>query len=208
MSDEATQHAGNGRADALEVFIRTPRLEDRAEFLAIRARDRAWLMPWEPLPAKPGVDLFTPGEFEKYVADSTSERRVRFFICVRESGSANAHDEHGVIAGQASLSEIIRGPLQQAFLGYWVAQPFAGRGVMSRGLRLVLAEAFGTLGLHRVEANIQPHNARSIALVRRLGFRLEGYSPQYLQIQGAWADHERWALRADEFEAAAGSSRA
>jgi ribosomal-protein-alanine N-acetyltransferase len=79
---------------------------------------------------------------------------------------------------------------------------------MARGLRLVLAQAFGTLGLHRVEANIQPHNARSIALVRRLGFRLEGYSPQYLQIQGAWADHERWALRADEFEAAAGSSRA
>jgi len=186
----------------LDVFIRPPRLEDRDEFLGIRHRDRDWLMPWEPLSATPGVDLFTPGEFEKFVADSATDRRRRFFICVRHPsvGGGLASNAVGQIAGQASLSEIIRGPLQQAFLGYWIARPFAGLGVMSRGLRLVLAEAFGTLGLHRVEANIQPHNVPSIVLVKRLGFRREGYSPRYLRIQGQWSDHERWAMLRDDFD--------
>ncbi len=101
--------------------------------------------------------------------------------------------------GQASLSEIIRGPLQQAFLGYWIGRPFVRQGYMGEALPLVLRVAFGELKLHRVEANIQPGNAASIALARRVGFRMEGYSPRYLQIRGAWADHERWAMLSEEF---------
>ena len=71
---------------------------------------------------------------------------------------------------------------------------------MKRGLRLALREAFGPLGLHRVEANIQPANLASIALVRSLGFRKEGFSPNYLKIDGEWRDHERWAILREEFE--------
>jgi ribosomal-protein-alanine N-acetyltransferase len=70
---------------------------------------------------------------------------------------------------------------------------------MSAGLALVLRQAFRQLGLHRVEANIQPDNARSIALVRRLGFRREGFSPRYLKLGGRWRDHERWALLREEW---------
>ena len=70
---------------------------------------------------------------------------------------------------------------------------------MEAGLRAMLREAFGRLGLHRLEANIQPDNARSIALVGRLGFRLEGLSPGYLKIRGDWRDHERWALTREEY---------
>jgi ribosomal-protein-alanine N-acetyltransferase len=69
---------------------------------------------------------------------------------------------------------------------------------MAEGLRLVLDDAFGRLGLHRLEANIQPDNVPSIRLVRRLGFRREGYSPRYLKIRGRWRDHERWAILEDE----------
>jgi len=75
--------------------------------------------------------------------------------------------------------------------------PFAGEGYMSEGLRLVARHAFGKLGLHRLEANIQPGNRASIRLVRGGGFRREGFSPRYLKIFGRWRDHERWALTAD-----------
>jgi ribosomal-protein-alanine N-acetyltransferase len=69
---------------------------------------------------------------------------------------------------------------------------------MTEGMRLVIGRAFGTLRLHRLEANIQPANAASIALVRRLGFRKEGLSRRYLKIGGRWRDHERWAILAEE----------
>lgn len=62
---------------------------------------------------------------------------------------------------------------------------------MTQGIRLVMHHAFGPLGLHRVEANIQPANVASIALVKRLGFGREGVSPRYLKIGGRWRDHER-----------------
>jgi ribosomal-protein-alanine N-acetyltransferase len=71
---------------------------------------------------------------------------------------------------------------------------------MTDGMRLVTRYAFDEMKLHRVEANIQPDNIASIALVRKCGFRLEGFSPRYLQVFGEWRDHERWALLADEME--------
>jgi [ribosomal protein S5]-alanine N-acetyltransferase len=72
--------------------------------------------------------------------------------------------------------------------------------LMTEALSLAIGQAFGDLGLHRLEANIQPGNAASLALARRLGFRREGFSPRYLCIAGRWRDHERWALLSDEWE--------
>jgi ribosomal-protein-alanine N-acetyltransferase len=107
-------------------------------------------------------------------------------------------EAEGALAGVFNLGEIVRGGFQSAYLGYYAYPGGAGRGVMTVGMGLVLGVAFGTLGLHRVEANIQPGNARSIALAKRAGFRLEGFSPRYLFIDGAWRDHERWAKLADD----------
>lgn len=100
----------------------------------------------------------------------------------------------GAIAGVVNLNEIVRGALQSAYLGYYAFEPFSGQGYMRAGLTAVIREAFRELGLHRVEANIQPDNAASIGLVHSLGFRKEGFSPRYLKIAGRWRDHERWAL--------------
>jgi ribosomal-protein-alanine N-acetyltransferase len=115
-----------------------------------------------------------------------SERHEPLFVC-------RGHD--GAIVGFFNLSEIIRGGLQSAFLGYGAVAAYADQGYMSEGIQLVLARGFDDLGLHRIEANIQPGNQRSIALVRGAGFVREGFSERYLLIDGRWRDHERWAIR-------------
>lgn len=105
----------------------------------------------------------------------------------------------GAVVGLFNLSQIALGNFCSAYLGFYASQAQAGRGLMAEALGLVLAHAFGPLGLHRVEANIQPGNRRSVALVRRAGFRQEGFSPRYLKIAGEWRDHERWAMLAEDF---------
>lgn len=115
--------------------------------------------------------------------------------------------EHGALAGIFNFSQIFMGHFCSAYLGYFAFAPYAGRGLMRDGLELVLQVAFEHLGLHRVEANIQPDNHASIALVRRAGFQKEGYSPGYLYIAGAWRDHERWAMRREVWSALRGPAR-
>lgn len=99
----------------------------------------------------------------------------------------------GQLAGAINLTHVILGALCSGYLGYYAFSGFEGRGLMTQGLDAVVRHAFKVLGLHRVEANIQPGNQASIALARRCGFQLEGYSPKYLKIAGRWRDHERWA---------------
>jgi ribosomal-protein-alanine N-acetyltransferase len=107
--------------------------------------------------------------------------------------------EDRALVGYFNISNIIRGALQGAFLGYGAVAEHAGRGYMTEALMLVLEHAFERLDLHRLEANIQPANARSLALVHRCGFQREGFSPRYLRIDGRWRDHERWAIRSEQW---------
>ena len=105
----------------------------------------------------------------------------------------------GRIIGVVNLNEIVRGAFQNAYLGYYGMGETQGRGLMSEAVGIALTHAFTRLGLHRVEANIQPENVRSIALAKRLGFRHEGRSRNYLQIGGLWRDHDRFAILCDEW---------
>jgi len=107
--------------------------------------------------------------------------------------------DSGELAGVINVSEIVRGVFQSGYLGYYAFIPHAGQGHMTEGLALALRWVFGEMRLHRVEANIQPGNDASLALVRRLGFRREGLSPRYLKITGRWRDHERWAITAEDW---------
>ena len=167
------------------VFVRTPRLEDCDEWLALnRASEklyRGWTAPMTRL-----------DQFATYVHRCTDADYAGFFVCRREDGA---------IVGSANLSQIFRGNFRSCYLGYQGGAPHTGRGYMTEGVGLVLRHAFGPLKLHRVEANIQPENAPSIALVKRLGFTLEGRSRRYLKIGGRWRDHERWAMLEEDWRA-------
>jgi [ribosomal protein S5]-alanine N-acetyltransferase len=102
------------------------------------------------------------------------------------------------LAGYAEITNVVRGVFLSAYLGYYAFSGHECQGFMTDGLQQVARYGFTKLGLHRLEANIQPENLASIALVRACGFRKEGYSPRYLKIRGRWRDHERWALLADQ----------
>jgi ribosomal-protein-alanine N-acetyltransferase len=163
------------------VFIRAPAAGDRDEFLALVESSRAFLRPWVDPP-------HTRAAFGAYLRRTRRPTERGFFVCRRRDGA---------IAGVINVSQIFLGNFRNAYLGYYAGARFAGEGYMSEGLRLVVRHAFGALGLHRLEANIQPGNRASIRLVRRRGFRREGFSPRYLKIFGRWRDHERWAITAD-----------
>ena len=165
-------------ARAVEVTLEKPGPRHADAFLAAVRRSR-------PLHRGLVTPPATHEEYSRYLKSLRGPRRAGFLV-VPEGSSG--------IAGVINISEIVRGAFQSAYLGYYAFVPYAGSGLLFRGLRLALEHCFGELKLHRLEANIQPENLRSIALVRSLGFRLEGYSPRYLKICGKWRDHERWAL--------------
>jgi ribosomal-protein-alanine N-acetyltransferase len=108
---------------------------------------------------------------------------------------------HKSLIGVINLNEPVLGLFKSAYLSYYVDMAFSRNGYMTEGLALVLNYVFNEQMFHRLEANIQPENLASINLVKRLGFRYEGFSPKYLYINDIWCDHERWAILADEWKA-------
>jgi ribosomal-protein-alanine N-acetyltransferase len=87
-----------------------------------------------------------------------------------------------------------------AYLGYYLFTGFEGRGLMTEALTVVMGFCFSEIGLHRLEANIQPQNEASKRLVEECGFINEGYSRKYLKIGDEWRDHERWAIIAEDWD--------
>jgi ribosomal-protein-alanine N-acetyltransferase len=160
------------------VILRAPGARDREAFLSATRASRALHRPWVAPPT-------TPEAFQAYLQRNARDDFEALLACERESG---------LITGAFNLSQIFRGGFQNAYLGYWAVSGFEGRGLMTEALQLVLAYTFRTLKLHRLEANIQPDNVASRALVSRAGFRMEGFSPRYLKVAGRWRDHERWAI--------------
>jgi [ribosomal protein S5]-alanine N-acetyltransferase len=164
------------------VHLERPNLRREADYLAAVHRSRALHRPFVTCAA-------TAREYRDYLRRTRRKNQESFFVVTAR----------GELAGVINLNEIVRYAFQSAYLGYYAFAPHAGKGLMRAGFELVLAHAFGDLGLHRVEANIQPANKRSIAFVRSLGFRHEGLARRYLKIGGRWCDHEHWALLKEEW---------
>jgi ribosomal-protein-alanine N-acetyltransferase len=166
------------------VSIRAPVAADLAELVELVRASRALHRPW----VRPPQD--STG-FRAYLERITRDTHRGYLVCLRDGGA---------IAGVVNVSEIVHSAFESAYLGYYAHTAWAGRGCMREGLALVIGHAFRRLGLHRLEANVQPGNAASLALVRSLGFRKEGVSPRYLKVGGRWRDHERWAILAEEWK--------
>ena len=104
----------------------------------------------------------------------------------------------GRFAGQVTIGGIQRFPVHSGWVGYWVGSPYTGHRVATVAVALAVAHAFGPGRLHRVDATVSPYNLASQKVLRHLGFRQEGLLKNYLDINGAWRDHQLWALTADE----------
>lgn len=155
-------------------------LDDEADFLAAAQASRAlhgiWVSP-----------ALTRVAFRA---------RVRRLAGPEHLGFTVRRADTGALVGCIELTNIVLGVFRSGCLGYYAFAGHERQGLMTAGLRRLARHAFTQLRLHRLEANIQPGNAASIALARACGFQLEGYSPRYLKLRGRWRDHERWALLA------------
>lgn len=160
------------------VCIRPVAKRDRKEFLALMQKSRHLHEPWISPP-------LTESSFHSYLKRTEQHDHDGQLICLRSNKA---------IVGAININNIVRGSFLSASLGYYVGAPYAGCGYMHEGMELVKAYAFNTLGLHRLEANIQPENCRSIDLVRSCGFFNEGVSKSYLFVADSWREHQRWSV--------------
>ena len=164
------------------VHLRHPRIDDRDAFRSAGARSRRLHRPWVSPPADDQA-------FAAMVDTADRPDQQRFLVC---------RNADGAIVGVTNLSQIFHGPFRNAYVGYYAFVPHEGQGLLREGVQLTVRHAFGALKLHRVQANVQPGNDRSISLLRSLGFTEEGYARRYLKINGAWRDHLMFARLADD----------
>lgn len=168
------------------VWLRAPEVGDYEEWADLRGRSRAFLKPWEP--TWPADDLTRPS-FRRRLRRYAEERRLdqshSFFIFRNETCE---------LIGGVTLSQVRRGVSQSGTIGYWMGEPYHGRGHMTAAVRALIPHAFGALRLRRLEAACIPTNAPSVRLLEKVGFSREGYAREYLCIDGVWQDHLLFAL--------------
>lgn len=173
------------------VCLRAPRASDAPRIVEIRARSSEFLRPWVPVPGPDEFDVtLARARIQRDRRDIRADRHYRFCMTLGEAGP---------VIGRVALSQVFRGIFQNAYLGYWIDVEHHGRGLTTEGVRLALDVAFREIGLHRVQAAIMPHNAASLCVARKCGFRQEGRAERYLQIAGQWQDHLLFAVTAEDW---------
>lgn len=168
-------------AKDFRIYIQAPTAKDEKAFLQAMQDSTGLHHPWVSAPKN-------HTGWKRYLNRLKRDTEAGFIIKRR------ADD---VICGVVNLNIITYEALCSAYTSYFGVAGLAGKGYMKEGLTLMIRYAFNELGLHRLEANIQPDNQASIALAKSVGFEYEGFSPRYLRIHDQWCDHERWALLSD-----------
>ncbi|OBU87937.1 GNAT family N-acetyltransferase [Chromobacterium subtsugae] len=184
----------------VQPILDTPRLrllpahpDKAAAVLDYQLRNRAHLEPWNPTA---GPLFYTESHWAMQLRQAARNweegASARFLLATQ------AEPER--IIGTVSFSNIVRGVFQACHLGYGIDCAREGQGLMREALQSAIAFAFDELKLHRIQANYQPHNVRSAALLQRLGFAVEGQARDYLFLDGAWRDHVLTALTNPHFD--------
>ncbi len=174
------------------LVLRTLGEADYAAWHEVRTRCRDWLVPWEPRPKGAPPQAEDRGSFVARCNIRERERQLG-------TGYGFGIFLGGRFAGEVTLSSIQRGPFQSASIGYWIDRELAGNGYVPEAVVITLQFAFDTLGLHRVEISIIPRNRASRRVVEKLGIRMEGIAERYLEIDGQWEDHIRYAITSEEW---------
>ncbi|HBZ78918.1 MULTISPECIES: GNAT family N-acetyltransferase [Brevibacillus] len=172
------------------VYLRPLGMDDAAELLELRLRNHAFLQPFEPIRSSSFLTL--TGQQEQIAQaekDFAAGTGYAFGVFLRETDD---------MIGRVALSNVVRGAWQNATIGYFMDQSCNQKGYTTAAVRLALAFAFQEAGLHRVQAAVMPRNTASIRVLEKNGFRKEGLSLHYLQINGVWEDHLIFALTAED----------
>jgi ribosomal-protein-alanine N-acetyltransferase len=191
QTDNSSQAVKQTVIQGKQVFLRCPVRHDLSAVVKLNRESRALHRGL----VSPPKDT---EQFKNFLERCSKDDCVCFLVC---------RNEDQQIVGFINLSQIFHGGFRSAYLGYYVGSPHANQGYMTEALQLALRYAFKDLKLHRLEANIQPGNLASIAMVKRAGFVREGFSRRYLKICGRWRDHERWAIIAEDWQANRKASR-
>lgn len=187
-----TAEGPGGELAGRRVVLRAMRTEDFASWREVRSRCREWLVRWEPRPAG-----------APYPAEDRASFVARCAMRGREAQLGTGYG-YGIFvgdrfAGEVNLSSVQRGAFQSGYVGYWIDQALAGNGYVPEACVVLFQLAFERLGLHRLQVAIVPRNLASRQVVRKLGLRGEGIALRYLEIDGHWEDHVRYALTAEEW---------
>ena len=163
------------------VYLRAPQLADWSSWARLRAASRDFLTPWEPTWLE---DELTRNAYRRrlrrYNRDARDGVGYAFFVFRREDDR---------LMGGITLSNVRRGVTQSCSMGYWMGENYARQGLMTDAVKAVVSFSFEELGLHRIEAACVPENIPSRDLLRKIGFKEEGYARKYLRINGKWQDH-------------------
>ena len=172
------------------LVLRPLKLRDKKEWTKLRQRNQNWFREWE----STVPDEFSDGKASFYQivknlrVEAKAQRSLPFVMEIDKK-----------IAGQITVANINYGSIRSAYIGYWIAEEFAGKGYTPLAVAMAIDHCFEVLNLHRIEITIRPENLKSLRVVEKLGLRSEGLRPKYLHIDGDWRDHLVFAINKDEY---------
>ena len=172
------------------LVLRPLKLRDKKEWTKLRQRNQNWFRQWE----STVPDEFSDGKASFYQIvknlriEAKAQRSLPFVMEIDKK-----------IAGQITVANINYGSTRSAYIGYWIAEEFAGKGYTPLAVAMAIDHCFQILNLHRIEITIRPENLKSLRVVEKLGLRSEGLRPKYLHIDGDWRDHLVFAINKDEY---------